>query len=169
MHSPTAYRAKPTACRHARGSQRATAVDWLLPRHSPQERAVDALAGIGGDSTVVELQPGPRNAVVGTRGRSIVVVPVADVYIAHMDGGHVQLITAKGELRSNNRLYELESTLGEGFVRISKSAIVNIDAIDRIEPGFGGALSVQMVDGSVEWISRRFLGAFKQAIGMGRA
>ena len=88
------------------------------------QQAVDALAGIGGDSTVVELQPGPRNAVVGTRGRSIVVVPVADVYI---------------------------------------------DAIDRIEPGFGGALSVQMVDGSVEWISRRFLGAFKQAIGMGRA
>lgn len=133
------------------------------------QQAVDALAGIGRDSTVVELQPGPRNAVVGTRGRSIVVVPVADVYIAHMDGGHVQLITAKGELRSNNRLYELESTLSEGFVRISKSAIVNIDAIDRIEPGFGGALSVQMVDGSVEWISRRFLGAFKQAIGMGCA
>ena len=108
-----------------------------------------------------------------TRGASgnyfVFVVPVADVYIAHMDGGHVQLITAKGELRSNNRLYELESTLGEGFVRISKSAIVNIDAIDRIEPGFGGALSVQMVDGSVEWISRRFLGAFKQAIGMGCA
>lgn len=43
------------------------------------QQAVDALAGIGGDSTVVELQPGPRNAVVGTRGRSIVVVPVADV------------------------------------------------------------------------------------------
>lgn len=78
------------------------------------QQAVNALAGIGGDSTVVELQPGPRNAVVGTRGRSIVVVPVSDVYIAHMDGGHVQLITAKGELRSNNRLYELESTLGEG-------------------------------------------------------
>ncbi len=67
---------------------------------------------LSGDSTVVELQPGPRNAVVGTRGRSIVVVPVADVYIAHMDGGQVQLIPAKGELRSNYRLYELESTLG---------------------------------------------------------
>ncbi len=95
----------------------------------------------------MELQPVPRNAVVGTRGRSIVVVPVADVYLAHMVGGHVQLITAKGDRRSNHRLYEWESTLGEGFVRISKSAIVNIDAIDRIEPGFGGALSVQMVDG----------------------
>lgn len=130
------------------------------------ERAVRLLAAIGDDSTVVEQGGGLHDAVVGRRGGSSVVVPIADVYVAHADDGAVQLVTAKGVLRTNSRLYELEERLGADFVRIGKSAIVNLNAIDRVEPGFGGAYGVRMIDGTVEWISRRYLGAFKTALGM---
>ncbi|PAU68153.1 LytTr DNA-binding domain-containing protein [Bifidobacterium italicum] len=130
------------------------------------DRAVRLLASIGDDATIVEHGGALHDAVVGRRGGGIVVVPVADVAVARADNGAVRLVTAKGVLKTNSRLYELERQLGADFVRISKSAIVNLNKIDRIEPGFGGAYGVRMVDGTFEWISRRYLGAFKAALGM---
>lgn len=130
------------------------------------DEAVRLLALIGDDATIVEHDGGLRGAIVGRRGGGTVVVPIADVYVARADNGAVQLVTAKGALRTNSRLYELERQLGADFVRISKSAIVNLNKIDRIEPGFGGAYGVRMSDGTVEWISRRYVGAFKTALGM---
>lgn len=127
--------------------------------------AVELLASIGDDATVTE-RSGPRNAIVATQGKSMVVVPLRSIYLARAEDGHVQLLTSKGDLRTNNRLYELEQMLGADFIRISKSAIVNLNAIDRIDPGFGGAVSVKLIDGTVEWISCRFLTSFKHALGM---
>lgn len=148
---------RPTLTEHASISARQ--MDESL------REAVHLLSTIGDDATVVE-QHGLRNAIAASRGTSMVIVPIADIYLARADNGHVQLVTAKGELRSTSRLYELESVLGNDFIRISRSAIVNLNAIDRIDPGFGGPLIVKMTDGSAEWISRRFLPAFKAALSM---
>lgn len=134
---------------------------------SPElDHAVALLASIGADSTIIEQEQALKNAVIGMQGGSAIIVQAPDVYIARTDKGTVQLVTAKGTLTSHSRLYELEHTLGNDFIRISKSAIVNLNAIDRIEPGFGGAMSVRMHDGSEEWISRRYLRAFKRTLGM---
>lgn len=130
------------------------------------DKAVELLASIGDDATIIEREGGLCNAVLGRRGGDAIVVPIPDVIVARADNGAVQLVTTKGTLKTNSRLYELERQLGADFVRVSKSAIVNINAIDRVESGFGGAYGVRMHDGAVEWISRRYLGAFKSAIGM---
>ena len=129
------------------------------------QQAVQLLASIGGDDTITE-QSGPRHAFIATHGHSIVVVPFRTIFLARAEEGHVQLLTSKGEVQTRARLYELEETLGPDFIRISKSVIVNMNAIDRIDPSIGGAVSVKLVDGTVEWISRRFLSSFKSALGM---
>lgn len=44
----------------------------------------------------------------------------------------------------NRPLYELEKQLGSSFVRISKSAIVNIRQISHVEASFNGTMELVM-------------------------
>lgn len=63
-------------------------------------------------------------------------------------------------------LYELESILNIGFVRISKSAIVNISQIDHVEASFNGTMELVMKNGVTDYISRSFRKSFKERLGL---
>lgn len=63
-------------------------------------------------------------------------------------------------------LYELENMLGAGFVRISKSAIVNISQINHVEASFNGTMELVMKNGVTDYISRSFRKNFKERLGL---
>lgn len=63
-------------------------------------------------------------------------------------------------------LYELESMLDTRFVRISKSAIVNINQIDHVEAGFNGTMELVMKNGITDYISRSFRKSFRERLGL---
>lgn len=63
-------------------------------------------------------------------------------------------------------LYELESILDIYFVRISKSAIVNINQIDHVEASFNGTMELVMKNGVTDYISRSFRKSFKERLGL---
>lgn len=63
-------------------------------------------------------------------------------------------------------LYELENILDIYFVRISKSAIVNINQIDHVEAGFNGTMELVMKNGVTDYISRGFRKNFKERLGL---
>ncbi len=63
-------------------------------------------------------------------------------------------------------LYELENLLGKNFVRISKSAIVNIRRINHVEAGFNGTMELVMKNGVTDYISRSFRKSFKERLGL---
>lgn len=63
-------------------------------------------------------------------------------------------------------LYELEDTLDINFVRISKSAIVNINQINHVEASFNGTMEVVMKNGVIDYISRSFRKRFKERLGL---
>lgn len=63
-------------------------------------------------------------------------------------------------------LYELESMLDPRFVRISKSAIVNINRIDHVEAGFNGTMELVMKNGVTDYISRSFRKSFRERLGL---
>lgn len=63
-------------------------------------------------------------------------------------------------------LYELESMLDIRFVRISKSAIVNINQIDHVEAGFNGTMELVMKNGITDYISRSFRKSFRERLGL---
>lgn len=132
-------------------------------------RVADELARCGEHAGTVQMREQRamlRDAVLAQSGDSMVVLHLKDILMARVEDGRVTLHTAKQTFRSAQRLYELETRLGTGFVRLSKSVLVNLDAIERIEPGFGGSVSVRLTNGTVEWISRRCLRGFKAALGM---
>lgn len=63
-------------------------------------------------------------------------------------------------------LYELQELLGIGFVRISKSAIINLHRIDHVEASFNGTMNVVMKNGVEEVITRSFRQQFKIRLGV---
>ncbi len=66
----------------------------------------------------------------------------------------------------NGPLYELEEVLGSGFVRISKSAIINLRRINHVEAGFNGTMELVMKNGIEDYISRSFRKSFKERLGL---
>ena len=63
-------------------------------------------------------------------------------------------------------LYELENMLDVRFVRISKSAIANINQINHVEAGFNGTMELVMKNGVTDYISRSFRKSFKERLGL---
>lgn len=104
--------------------------------------------------------------IYGYINDSIIVMHEPDVIMICVENSRVIVHSDKGECVSYKRLMDFDNPQFASFVRISKSAIVNLNRIVRVDPGFGGSMSVKMDDGSVEWISRRCLSSFKKRLGM---
>lgn len=67
---------------------------------------------------------------------------------------------------SKKRLCELENSLGHPFFRVSKKALVNVNAMDNIEASFGGLFLLTLKNGSKEYISKKYLPVLKKYLGM---
>lgn len=77
------------------------------------------------------------------------------------------LYTAGGVFETPLRLYELEERLcAYGFFRISKSAIVNFNAIQSLRPDLGGRLRLTLRNGEAVYVSRQYAGALKKRLGL---
>ena len=64
--------------------------------------------------------------------------------------------------RLKQRLYELETLLPAGFIRINKSAIANEQHIERFSTSFSGAVDAVFRGGYKEYVSRRCFAAIKR-------
>jgi len=90
------------------------------------------------------------------RGARFCVVPRGEVMCFVSEEGLTTLHTAKHLLWMQPSLSDLEERLDpEGFFRVSRSAIVNLDAIDEVLPGTGGQAEVQLTNGRLLEVSRR--------------
>ena len=64
------------------------------------------------------------------------------------------------------RLYEAEEILGRGFLRISKSAIVNLRYLDSVEPSMSGMMLLKLKNGMKDYVSRKYLPSLKNYLGI---
>ncbi|MFW0893850.1 LytTR family DNA-binding domain-containing protein [Gardnerella sp. Marseille-Q9181] len=118
------------------------------------------------NSTANAANSNNNSFIYGYINDSIIVMHEPDVIMICVENSRVIIHSDKGECVSYKRLMDFDNPQFASFVRISKSAIVNLNRIVRVDPGFGGSMSVKMDDGSVEWISRRCLAGFKKRLGM---
>ncbi len=119
-----------------------------------------------GNNTANAANSNNNSFIYGYINDSIIVMHEPDVIMICVENSRVIIHSDKGECVSYKRLMDFDNPQFASFVRISKSAIVNLNRIVRVDPGFGGSMSVKMDDGSVEWISRRCLAGFKKRLGM---
>lgn len=90
------------------------------------------------DDSVISLQSmiaeqgGGRRCISLFRGDTSYYMPVEEIYFFETEGGTIYAHTADMLFEADYRLYELEELLPAGFMRISKSAIINLDRIYSI-------------------------------------
>lgn len=108
-----------------------------------------------------------ESTVIGYRNESIMRVPAADIFYFEAVEGKVFLYTQNQIYESKQRLYELENDFkGSDFLRISKSAIVNIKKIRQITPDFSGRFEALLKNGEKIIISRQYVPALKRKLGV---
>ena len=93
----------------------------------------------------------------------------AEIHYFHTNNDTVVAVTAKGEFRLKEKLYELEEVLPPSqFIRLSKSVIANLDELSRFEASFNGTLCVYFKSGAKEYVSRNYVNAIKESLKMNR-
>lgn len=108
---------------------------------------------------------------------SLPLIGVKDGKTYFLEPGDLELIRTEGRevicydklknrYRLDKPLYELERILGEVFVRVSKSSIINIRQISHVSAGFNGSLEMVMKNGMEDYISRSFRKSFKERLGL---
>ncbi|KXO17051.1 LytTR family transcriptional regulator [Peptoniphilus sp. GNH] len=77
-------------------------------------------------------------------------------------------IESKDDLfKSKLRLYEFEKILNKKrFVKISRSEIINLSHVKKLDLSFLGSICVEMKNGKISYVSRRNIKKFKESIGL---
>ena len=99
-------------------------------------------------------------------GERIVLLRPREVYLVRVEGESLSVYGERERYQSRRRLYEAAQALGEAFMQISKSVLVNLDYVDCVEPYFSGMMKLRLKNGLSDYISRRYLPAFKRHFGL---
>ena len=89
-----------------------------------------------------------------------------EIYCFTVEGGKVYALTESERWLIKERLYRIEEVLGEDFLRLNQSCIVNIKTIKSFDASIGGALTVRLKNGYRDYVSRRQLKAVKERMGL---
>ena len=96
-----------------------------------------------------------------------VMLPLKDVLRFYTENQKVIAQDAAGIYSIQEKLYELEERLDAGqFFRISKSEIVNLKKIRRLDMSITGTIKVILTDGTETYTSRRNVTKLKQCLGI---
>lgn len=96
----------------------------------------------------------------------IIVLQPKEIYMIRVENGDTIIYGETEKYRSRKRLYELGVQLGKQFMQISKSTIINLSYMDRIELGFSGTLLLKLKNGCKDYVSRKYLPEFKKYLGL---
>lgn len=85
----------------------------------------------------------------------------------YASNGKVYADTNKGEFLVRVRLYKIEDQLClPDFVRISNSEIINLKKVKNFDLSFTGTICVTLLDGTVTYVSRRYVSKIKKILGI---
>lgn len=127
----------------------AQALDHLraLPPAGPREESLDRVVSSQGSS--------PARFLVRRGGRYLV-VPESRVLYFGTEGSLTRLVAAEGEYWMDPSLNELEQRLApQRFFRISRAAIINLNAVTEVIPLPGGSGEVLLNNGQKLEVARR--------------
>lgn len=105
--------------------------------------------------------------IVGRSGDQQHILKPNDIHYFRSEGDAVLAVTAKGEFKIKEKLYELERLLPSNrFIRLSKSVIANLYELSHFEASFHGTLCVYFKSGVKEYVSRHYVNNIKKVLRM---
>lgn len=115
---------------------------------------------------LMELFQSSGNVITVTDNDQLIVLEPSEIYMLRMEDERLNVYCQQKKYVSGKRLYEMERLLGNGFMRISKSTLINLKQISRVESSFHGTMLVILKNGNKDYISRKYLPAFKKYLGI---
>lgn len=92
-------------------------------------------------------------------------IGVSEIYYIESVDKRTFIYTNDSFFQTEQRLYQLEQELATlGFVRVSKSCIVNINSLKSIKPLFNSRMEATLKNGERLNITRKYLGNIRQAL-----
>lgn len=117
--------------------------------------------------SILEKENANSLTLIATKDRKTYFIKPEDISLVRTEGREIVCYDKlKNRYTLDKPLYELENILDICFVRISKSAIANINQINHVEASFNGTMELVMKNGVTEYISRRFRKGFKERLGL---
>lgn len=119
------------------------------------------------NSIIKRLSAEQPQMVAGFKDDTVEVLEPSDIYHIFAASGKVLAETNHGEYTLRLRLYEIEQRLdSHSFVRISNSDIINLKKVKGFDLSFTGTICVTLTNGTVTYVSRRFVTKIKQLLGI---
>ena len=105
--------------------------------------------------------------IAGFQNDQLRVLEQDEIFRVYTANNKVFANTSDGDYSLRLRLYELEERLEKNdFVRISNSEIINIRKVKAFDLSFAGTICVKLIDGTVTYVSRRYVPKIKQILGI---
>lgn len=101
--------------------------------------------------------------LAGKSSRGDVRIPVSQIRFIESMGNDVYTFVNKQKIMLPSKLYQFEEELEPfGFVRISKSVLVNVTCIEAVATGFNGKLKLGLSDNYECEVNRSYTKQFKK-------
>ncbi len=122
------------------------------------------------DSTVTQLiekiSKNDKQTINVNSGNKVILLEPAEVVRIFSGDKKVFVKTENGIFTIKQALYEIENILPKEFVRISGSEIINIKMVKDFDLNIAGSIFVNFKNGDRTNVSRRFISAIKEKIGV---
>lgn len=114
-----------------------------------------------------KLSENTPQIITGCKDDKIEVLEQTDLIRMYASSGKVFAVTDKGAYSVRLRLYELEDRLDANqFVRISNSEIISLKKVQNFDFSFTGTICVKLSNGTLTYISRRYVSKIKKILGI---
>lgn len=116
---------------------------------------------------VKKLSDESPQIIAGIKEGRLEILDQTNIFRVYASDKKVIAVTNTGEYIVRLRLYELEERLDKNnFVRISNSEIINIKKVKNFDLSFTGTICVLLLDGTVTYVSRRYVTKIKKLLGI---
>lgn len=114
-----------------------------------------------------KLAAAQTKTIAGFKDDTVEILEPDHIFRIYASNGKVFAQTNHGEYLLRLRLYEMEQRFDRySFVRISNSEIINLKKVKRFDLSFSGTICVTLSNGTVTYVSRRYVAKIKQILGI---
>lgn len=122
------------------------------------------------DALITSIRDTGRTVIGENEKGDLCQVPVTGVLYFEAVDGRVFAYPEHEVIRIKHTLYEVEESYSSNyFVRISKSAVVNLRAIRNMRPEEGRRVRIELRNGEFLIVSKNYVTGLKKALGMKEA
>ena len=144
-------------------------IDIRIDESCPEPQIIVVTARVTDEiNELVRMLAGEQAQVIaGFRDGQAVVLEPEHIVRIYAASGRVYAEAESGTYLLRLRLYEMEQRLAsQSFVRISNGELINLKKVRGFDLGFTGTICVSLSNGTVTYVSRRYVAKIKQLLGL---